>query len=53
MLFQETTLDTSGYMIAGYTVFFIVSTIYLLSLYVRNRSLQRDLATLERLEPKK
>jgi hypothetical protein len=53
MLFQETTLDTSGYMIAGYTVFFIVSAIYLLSLHVRNRSLQRDLTTLEQMEPKK
>jgi hypothetical protein len=53
MFFQETTPDTSGYMIAGYAVFFIVSAIYLLSLYVRNRSLQRDLETLENLESKK
>jgi hypothetical protein len=53
MFFQETTLDTSGYMIAGYAVFFIVSAIYLISLYVRNRSLQRDLETLEELDAKK
>jgi hypothetical protein len=53
MFFQETTIDTSGYMIAGYSVFFIVSAIYLLSLYIRNRNLQRDLATIEQLEPKK
>jgi hypothetical protein len=53
MFFQETTIDTSGYMIAGYAVFFIVSAIYLLSLYIRNRSLQRDLTTLEQMEPKK
>ena len=53
MFFQETTPDTSGYMIAGYAVFFIVSAIYLISLYVRNRSFQRDLDTLEKLEPEK
>jgi len=53
MFFQETTPDTSGYMIAGYAVFFIVSAIYLFSLTIRNRSLRRDLETLEQLEPKK
>ena len=50
---METTPDTSGYMIAGYAVFFIVSAIYLLSLFVRNRSLQRDLETIEHLESEK
>jgi hypothetical protein len=50
---METTPDTSGYMIAGYAVFFIVSAIYLLSLYIRNRSLQRDLETLEQLDTQK
>ncbi len=53
MFFQETTPDTSGYMIAGYAVFFIVSVIYLLSLFIRNRSLQRDLEILEELDAKK
>jgi hypothetical protein len=53
MFFQEPTPDTSGYMIAGYAVFFIVSAIYLLSLSIRNRSLQRDLETLEELDSKK
>jgi hypothetical protein len=50
---METTPDTSGYMIAGYAVFFIVSAIYLLSLTIRNRSLQRDLETLEQLDTQK
>ena len=45
--------DTSQYMILGYAVFFVVSAIYLISLYVRNRSLQRDLETLEDLDTKK
>lgn len=47
------TPDTSQYMILGYAVFFIVSAIYLVSLYVRHRSLQRDLETLEDLDAKK
>jgi hypothetical protein len=50
---MESIPDTNGYMIAGYAVFFIVSAIYLISLFVRNRSLQRDLETLEDLDAKK
>jgi hypothetical protein len=53
MFLQDPTPDTSGYMLAGYAVFFIVSSIYLFSLYVRNRSLQRDLETIEHLESEK
>ncbi len=53
MFLQDPTPDTSGYMIAGYAVFFIVSAIYLLSLTIRNRSLRRDLETLEQLDTKK
>jgi len=34
-------------MIAGYTVFFVVSAIYLVSLVVRRRNLEQDLKTLE------
>lgn len=50
---MEPTPDTFQYMILGYAVFFIVSAIYLVSLYVRSRSLQRDLETLEDLDAKK
>jgi hypothetical protein len=50
---MEPTPDTSAYMIGGYAVFFIVSAIYLLSLIIRNRNLQRDLEMLEELEKKK
>ncbi len=53
MFFQEPTPDTSGYMIAGYAVFFIVGAIYLVSLFVRNRNLRRDLETLEEINRKK
>lgn len=50
MFFQETPPDTSAYMIAGYAVFFIVTAIYLISLFLRWRNLQRDLSTLEELQ---
>lgn len=40
-------------MILGYAVFFIVGFIYLVSLFIRHRSLQRDLETLEALDTTK
>ncbi len=42
--------DTSAYMIAGYTVFFIVAAIYIVSLLVRWRNLHQDMITLEAIE---
>ena len=48
MNFLETTPNTDGYMIAGYTIFFVVSAIYLFSLAIRQRNLQRDLEALEK-----
>ena len=50
MLFQETTPDTSGYMIAGYVVFVVIMAIYLLSFLTRRRNLEQDLATLRTVE---
>ncbi len=50
MLFQETTANTDGYMIAGYAVAFIVMALYVVSIYIRNRNLHRDLTTLEEME---
>jgi hypothetical protein len=50
MLFQETTPDTSGYMIAGYAIAFIVMGLYVLSLYLRSRNLKQDLAILEEMD---
>ena len=50
MFFQEATPDTSGYMIAGYVVAFLVMGLYVASIYLRNRSLQQDMTTLEELE---
>jgi hypothetical protein len=42
--------DNSGYMIAGYAVIFGVMIIYVVSLFLRRRSMMRDLEILEKLE---
>jgi uncharacterized membrane protein YciS (DUF1049 family) len=44
---METTPDTSGYMIAGYAVAFLVMGLYVFSIYLRNRNLNQDLEMLE------
>ena len=46
------TPDTSTYMIAGFVVSFLTLGLYVLSLYVRNRNLRRDVETLESLDVK-
>jgi len=51
-LILQTTPNTNNYMIGGYAVFFMVMVIYLASLVLRYRNMQRDLATLEELEQK-
>jgi len=50
MFLQEATPDTSGYMIAGYAVAFIVMILYVLSIYVRSRNLNQDLSLLEEMD---
>lgn len=45
--------NTDGYMIAGFVVSFVTMGIYLLSMYIRNRNLQRDLETYESMEAEK
>ena len=52
MIFLYATLGLAWNMIGGYAVFFIVMVIYLASLVLRYRNMQRDLATLEELEQK-
>lgn len=51
-LFTDATPNTVGYMILGYAVFSVVMMIYLISLVVRRRNLQRDLEVLEEVEKK-
>ena len=50
MFLQEVTPNTSGYMIAGYAVAFIVMFLYVLSIYIRSRNLYQDLSLLEEME---
>ena len=52
MLFQETTPDTSGYLIAGYAVIFGLIGLFLFSLISRWRNLKRDLSLLDELNQK-
>jgi CcmD family protein len=47
---QSTTPDTSGYMIAGYVVIFVVMLVYIASLIIRQRNLEQDYETLEELQ---
>jgi hypothetical protein len=50
MFFQEPTPDTSGYMIAGYAISFLVMALYVASIYLRHRNLNQDMDTLQELE---
>lgn len=50
MLFQTVTPDTSGYMIAGFVISFLVMGLYVASIYLRNRNLNTDKAMLEEME---
>jgi hypothetical protein len=50
MFFQEATPDTSGYMIAGYAIAFLLMALYVASIYLRNRNLQQDMTMLEEME---
>jgi len=50
MFLQETTPDTSGYMIAGYAIAFIVMALYVASIYIRTRNLNQDMTMLEEMD---
>lgn len=50
MFIQEFTPDTTRYMVLGFSVSFVVMTLYVFSLYIRARNLQRDLTLLDELE---
>jgi hypothetical protein len=50
MFFQETTPDTSGYMIAGFAIAFLVMAVYVASIYLRARNLNQDKTMLEELD---
>ena len=51
-LFLDPTPDTSGYLVLGHAFLFLVFAIYLFSLYIRQRSMKRDIELLEELDKK-
>jgi hypothetical protein len=52
LLLQDAPAETTGYMIAGYTVIFGLMLLYLISLVLRRRNLEQDLEVLEDLQKK-
>jgi hypothetical protein len=50
MFIQDVTPDTSGYMIAGFVISFVVMGLYVASMYLRARSLRQDQSLLEEME---
>lgn len=53
MFFLDTPPDTSQYMIAGYVIAFGVMLIYVASLFIRTRNLNRDMSMFEEMEEDK
>ncbi len=51
-LLQSAPAETTRYMIAGYSVIFRVMFLYIVSIFVRNRNLKRDIEMLKELEQK-
>jgi hypothetical protein len=50
MFLLELTPDTTGYMVAGYIFAFVTMFIYVASLFIRFRNLNRDLSMLEDMD---
>lgn len=50
VLLQDSTPDTSAYMLAGYVIFAVIMAIYIVSFLARRRNLERDLSTLETMK---
>jgi CcmD family protein len=53
MIFQDAPANTMNYMIAGYAVIFSVMLVYMISLVVRKRNLEREVKELEEMERKR
>ena len=47
---QDGPANTTSYMIAGYAVIFGIMLIYLISLLIRQRNLQKDMEVLEEIQ---
>jgi hypothetical protein len=53
MFFLETPPDTSQYMVAGYAIAFGVMFIYVASLFIRFRNLNRDMSMFAEMDKDK
>lgn len=53
MFLFDTPPDTSQYMIAGYAIAFGVMFLYVASLFIRYRNLNRDMSLFEEMEEDK
>ncbi len=51
-LIQQAPAETTQYMIAGYSVIFSIMLIYIISIFLRQRNLKRDLEILAEMEVK-
>lgn len=49
-IYQYVPAETTNYMLSGYTVIFGIMLLYLVSLVIRARNLERDLESLSELE---
>ena len=49
-ILQQAPAETTRYMVAGYTVIFTIMLLYILSMVVRSRKLERDLELLKEME---
>lgn len=53
MFYFQAPPDTSDYMIAGYAIAFGVMFLYVASLFIRSRNLNRDISVLEEMDKEK
>lgn len=51
-MLQQAPAETTRYMIAGYSVIFSIMLLYIISIFVRRRNLNRDLKVLNEMEAK-
>jgi hypothetical protein len=51
-ILQQAPAETTRYMIAGYAVIFSIMLLYVISLVIRRRNLERDIETLMEMETK-
>ncbi len=51
-ILQQAPAESTRYMIAGYAVILSIMLLYIISIFVRQRNLKRDLKTLDEMQTK-